>query len=65
MKKKFDCVQMKHDIQRELMKETEGMSFEKRNAYSVKNILANPILAEVWRKARHINVNKELSTTNQ
>ena len=47
MKKSFDCVQMKWDIQQKLMKEYEGLSLEKRNSLMEKKISNDPILG-VW-----------------
>ncbi len=49
-KKEFDCVRMKHDIQQKILKETEGMTQDKVNAYTMKKIESNPILSEVWRR---------------
>ena len=43
-KKDFDCVQMKHDIQRKLMKEYAGLSLEERNRRSDQALAADPIL---------------------
>ena len=51
-KKKFDCVRMKNDIQQQILKETEGMTQEEIDAYTMKKIESNPILAGVWRRAR-------------
>ncbi len=55
-KKDFDCVQMKHDIQQKILKETEGMSQQEVNAYTVKKIESNPILAKVWQRTRRTAV---------
>ncbi len=43
MKKKFDCVKMKRDIQEQLHKETEGMSLRERVIY-LKNKPLSPQL---------------------
>jgi hypothetical protein len=52
--KKFDCVQMKHDIQQRIAKEFEGLSDEEQWAITEKRILANPILGPVWKKAKPV-----------
>jgi len=44
MKKKFDCVKMKRDIQEQLHKETEGMSLRERFIYLKNKPLNNPQL---------------------
>ena len=44
MKKKFDCVKMKHDIQEQLYKETEGMTLKERFYYLKNKPLNNPKL---------------------
>ncbi len=44
MKKSFDCVEMKWDIQQKLMKEYEGLSLEKRSSLMEKRISSDPIL---------------------
>ena len=55
MKKKgFDCVQMKHEIQQRLLKETEGLSLEERHRRFEERIAANPILGRLWREAHEI-----------
>jgi hypothetical protein len=50
-KKKFDCVQMKHEIQQQLMKEFEGLSYEEQWAITEKRVLADPILGPFWKNA--------------
>lgn len=52
MKKTFDCVQMKWDIQRKLMKEYEGLSLEERKALMEKKISSDPILGPWLKEAR-------------
>ncbi|HUT52651.1 MAG TPA: hypothetical protein VM658_04615 [bacterium] len=54
MKKDFDCVQMKHEIQRKLMKEFEGLSREERKKIAEERINADPILGPIWRNARRV-----------
>lgn len=49
-KKKFDCVQMKHDIQQTLMKETSGLSAQERNRRLDKALAANHILGPLLGK---------------
>lgn len=48
--KTFDCVQMKHDIQRKLMKEEAGLSWQERNKRAQDKILADPILGPWFQK---------------
>jgi hypothetical protein len=50
--KKFDCVQMKCDIQRKLMEEEEGMTVEERIISAEKKIRSNPILGPWFQKIR-------------
>ena len=49
-KKKFDCVQMKHDIQQKLLKQTSGLSAEERNRRLDKALAANHILGPFLQK---------------
>ena len=49
-KKKIDCVQMKHDLQQKLRKETAGLAAEERNQRLEKNLAANPILGPFLKK---------------
>jgi hypothetical protein len=51
-KKDFDCVEMKSRIQADLLKRTEGMSFEEEQRFSDKQISSNPILARFWARRR-------------
>ena len=44
MDMKFDCVKMKNDIQRQLLKEYEGLSLEERKIIMEKEISSDPIL---------------------
>jgi hypothetical protein len=53
-KKKFDCVQMKHDIQKEILKERRGLSPEEQRRRSEARIAADPILGPIWRQARRV-----------
>jgi hypothetical protein len=55
MKKKFDCVQMKHEIQKKIMKEMEGLSQEEIDRRTEESIMADPILGPFLRKHRRNN----------
>lgn len=46
MKKKFDCVQMKWDIQKKLAKEYTGLSREEISKKQIRKIRNNPILGK-------------------
>ena len=50
MKKKFDCVQMKWEIQRKLMREEQGLSTDERNRRCEAKALSDPILGPWFRK---------------
>lgn len=52
MKKTFDCVQMKWDIQQKLMKEYEGLSLVDRKVLMEKAISDDPILGPWMERAR-------------
>jgi hypothetical protein len=49
-KKNFDCVQMKHEIQKKLMKQTAGLTLEERNRRLEKSLASNPILGPFLKK---------------
>ncbi len=51
-KKKFDCVEMKNDIQRKLLKEMKGLSPDEQCRFTEKRIQSDPILGPFWRKVR-------------
>ena len=53
-KKKFDCVQMKHEIQRKILKEWQGLSPAEQRRRTLAQIAADPILGRLWREARHL-----------
>lgn len=55
MKKEFDCVEMKHQIQEKLLAERRGMTPEQEREHQVKEILANPILGPIWKRARRVS----------
>jgi hypothetical protein len=52
MIKDFDCVEMKNQIQQRIIKEMEGLSLEERRAKRLAAIMADPILARVWKNAQ-------------
>ncbi len=51
-KKKFDCVLMKQEIQRVIMEEMSGLSAEERRRRTEEQILSDPVMGAIWRKAR-------------
>jgi hypothetical protein len=53
--KEFDCVEMKWQIQQRIAEETRGMSEEDRRRYDEASIVANPVLARLWRDARRVS----------
>lgn len=57
--KKFDCVQMKWDIQKKIQEEETGLSFEEKLQKRLERILANPITAKIWREAKRSRVPEE------
>jgi hypothetical protein len=48
--KKFDCVQMKWDIQQEIAKEAMGISAKEFNRIQMEKIAKNPILGQFLNK---------------
>jgi hypothetical protein len=58
MKKTFDCLKMKHDIQEQLHKETEGMSLDERFTYLTNKPLNNPKLENFVRKITGYHLQK-------
>ena len=50
--KKFDCVQMKWDIQRKIEKEFIGVSDEEANKIQMEKIKKSPILGPFLKKVR-------------
>ena len=55
MNKDFDCVEMKNQIQQRIVKEMEGLTLEERRAKRHAAIMADPILARVWKNARRVS----------
>ena len=51
-KKKFDCVEMKREIQQEILKEMSSLSPEEQRRRTEEQILSDPLLAPFWQKAR-------------
>ncbi|MBF0472248.1 MAG: hypothetical protein HQK91_03520 [Nitrospirae bacterium] len=51
-KKKFDCVQMKWDIQQKIADEFKDISDEEANKIVMKRITENPILGSLVSKIR-------------
>ncbi len=52
MKKTFDCVQMKWDIQRRLAEEFAGVSDAERRRIQMERVARNPLLASFVPAAR-------------
>ncbi len=53
--KKFDCVRMKRDIQKQIAKEFSGMSDEQAHKIQMADAMKDPILGPFCRKVRSIN----------
>lgn len=51
-KKKFDCVQMKHELQARILREFKGLSPEEQRRRTLERINADPLLGPFWRKAK-------------
>ena len=49
MKKTFDCVRMKHEIQQKLLEKMRDMTPEEQRQFTEDTILANPKLARFWK----------------
>jgi hypothetical protein len=52
--KKFDCVQMKWDIQRQIQKEYSGLSDKEADKIQMAKVAQNPILGPFCKKVRSI-----------
>lgn len=50
--KKFDCVQMKWDIQREISREFSGISDEEAHKIQMAKVMRNPTLGPFCKKVR-------------
>ena len=53
-RKRFNCVQMKWDIQREMLQEFSGMSDEEAHKIQMAEVMQNPILGPFCKKVRSI-----------
>ncbi len=53
--KKFDCVQMKHEIQRQILAGMAGLSPEEQRRRTEQEILSDPILGRLWRESHRID----------
>jgi hypothetical protein len=53
--KEFDCVEMKHQIQQELLKEMDGLSCEERRQKTERAIQSDSVLCRVWQRARRVD----------
>jgi len=52
--KTFDCVQMKYDIQQQLLKEMAGLTPRQRHEHFEEHVNKDPILGPFWRRARRV-----------
>lgn len=52
--KKFDCVRMKWDIQKQIAKEFSGISDEKAHKIQMAEVIKDPILGPFCRKVRSV-----------
>jgi len=50
--KKFDCVRMKWDIQKQITKEFSGISDEEAHKIQMAEVMKDPILGPFCRKVR-------------
>jgi hypothetical protein len=49
MKKTFDCVKMKQEIQQQLLEKMRDMTPEEQRQFTEDTILSNPKLARFWK----------------
>jgi len=54
MRKSFDCVEMKSDIQRQIREEYAGIPEEEAHRLEWEKILADPVLGPFVKKARAV-----------
>ena len=52
--KKFDCVQMKWDVQKQIAEEFSGVSDEQAHKIQMAEVMKDPILGPFWRKVRSV-----------
>lgn len=50
--KKFDCVQMKWDIQKQIQKEYAGLSDQEAHRIQMEKVMKNPILGPFLKRVR-------------
>ena len=50
--KKFDCVQMKWDIQKQIQKEYSGLSDKEAHRIQMERVMQNPILGPFLKRVR-------------
>ena len=50
--KRFDCVQMKWDIQQNLLRQMKGLSVEEEDDFTMKKIISHPALSKIWLRAQ-------------
>ena len=65
MNKKFDCVEMKNEIQRKRQAEYTGLSLEERKALMDKRIKSDPILGPVYMKLLRTNGDSRLMVAEE
>jgi hypothetical protein len=49
-KKKFDCIKMKHDIQKKIIKEMKGLTPEQQRRKVQKDIESDPVFGPLVKK---------------
>lgn len=54
MKKVFDCVRMKHEIQQKLLEKMRDMTPEEQRRFTEDIILSNPKLARFWKPPKPV-----------
>lgn len=52
--KKFDCVQMKWDIQSQMLREFSGMSDEEAHKIQMAEVMQNPVLGPFCKRVRSV-----------
>lgn len=55
MKKTFDCVEMKNEIQRQLLAEYEGLTLEEQKTLMDRQILSDPMMGPMYRRLKGRN----------
>ena len=55
--KKFDCVDMKHEIQQQLLNEMKGLKPKEQRRIAEERILADPILGPFFQRVRRVMFN--------